>query len=88
MVLLISNARCVVTDSGGLQKEAFTLGVPCTTLRTETEWVETLGDGWNLLAADAVDLAQAVLRDKPSRDRVGYFGEGAAAPAVVAALSL
>lgn len=87
MVLLVSHARSVLTDSGGLQKEAFSLGVPCTTLRTETEWVETLEGGWNLLAPDAVGLQRLALRDRPSGERVQYFGDGHAASMVVAALT-
>lgn len=86
MVLLTSRARAVVTDSGGLQKEAYVLGVPCTTLRTETEWVETLGDGWNVLMPDAQNLGAVAVRERPMLAREPYFGSGRAAEAVVAAL--
>lgn len=86
MILLMSKSRSVLTDSGGLQKEAFTLGVTCTTLRSETEWVETLDGGWNLLSPDVADLTRLVLRESPRTPRYPYFGQGDAARKVALVL--
>jgi UDP-N-acetylglucosamine 2-epimerase len=75
MVCLVRNARTVVTDSGGLQKEAYWLGVPCVTPRRETEWVETLRNGWNELTdADADLISKAAARPKPEAQRDEEFG--------------
>jgi len=84
MLNLEKNARKIVTDSGGVQKEAYFLGIPCITLRCETEWVETTRDGWNILTgSDKNMIAKAVKKIQPTAKRCNYFGDGKAAERIV-----
>lgn len=76
MVAAASAARLILTDSGGLQKEAYWLGVPCLTLRLETEWVETVGAGWNqLVGTDTQQIIEAVRSYQPPTAREPLYGD-------------
>jgi UDP-N-acetylglucosamine 2-epimerase len=83
MLALLYRCSVVITDSGGVQKEAFYLGRPCVTAREETEWVETVELGWNrLIGADPAKMlsaCQEFLKSPPSQSRDGVYGDGHAA---------
>jgi UDP-GlcNAc3NAcA epimerase len=79
---LARHARAILTDSGGVQKEAYLLGVPCVTLRDTTEWVETVEAGWNVLVDLDRDAAVAALERTPPAERPELYGGGHAAERV------
>ena len=84
---LASQARVIVTDSGGLQKEAYWYGVPCVTARPSTEWVDTVEAGANVLVDDAPDrLVEAVRTATMPAERPPLYGDGQASGRVAAAL--
>ncbi len=83
---LLCQARAVLTDSGGVQKEAYLAGVQCVTLRASTEWVETVSAGWNTLVDLDLDAALAVLDCPPPADRPPLYGDGKAAERCVQAI--
>jgi UDP-N-acetylglucosamine 2-epimerase (non-hydrolysing)/UDP-GlcNAc3NAcA epimerase len=83
---LLSQARAIVTDSGGIQKEAYLAGVPCVTLRANTEWVETVNTGWNTLVDLDVDAALTALERDPPNERPPLYGDGHAAERCVQAI--
>ncbi len=89
MLKLTLDATRVLTDSGGLQKEAYFLEKPCITLRTETEWVETLHDRWNIITgSDPGLIRQAVLSEHPTTPIRPAFGNGKAAEMILQKLLL
>ena len=93
MISLLSNAKAVVTDSGGLQKEAYFAKKICLTIRDETEWIETLENGWNHLVStcdefDIVDnLNKALEIDNSNFKYKHYYGSGNAASIIIDALT-
>ena len=89
MLILEQNARAILTDSGGVQKEAYFFGVPCVTIRTETEWVETVGAGWNIVVgAEREKIVKAVRCFKTDNPRPKFYGDGHAAEKIVDILQL
>lgn len=90
MLSLSASARLILTDSGGLQKEAYTLCVPCVTLRDESEWVETVQAGWNQLAGTRTDqIVQSIQRASapPPTKHPDFYGDGQASQHIVDILS-
>lgn len=83
---LARHARAVFTDSGGVQKEAYLLSVPCVTMRDRTEWTETVDTGWNVLVDLNVDAALAALDNQPPAERPQLYGGGHAAERVAETL--
>jgi UDP-GlcNAc3NAcA epimerase len=88
MVTASAGARLILTDSGGLQKEAYWLGVPCVTMRDETEWVETVQSGWNTLTgADSAQIIEKVRKFAPPSTRAALYGDGRCAARCATLLS-
>jgi UDP-GlcNAc3NAcA epimerase len=83
---LLRGARAVLTDSGGVQKEAYLAGVPCVTLRANTEWVETVQTGWNTLVDLDVAMVETALSRPLPETRPELYGDGKAAERCVAAI--
>ncbi len=88
LTALVCNSRAVMTDSGGLQKEAYLAGVPCITLRPNTEWTETVERGWNTLVDLDKQRALEALEREPPAERPPLYGDGRAGERVVQALTL
>lgn len=88
MLKLMVHSSKILTDSGGIQKEAYMLGVPCVTMRENTEWVETVEDGWNVLVgADYRKIVDAMARFEGTGQRNDVFGKGDASEKVCEILS-
>ncbi len=88
MLILEQNAKAILTDSGGMQKEAYWFGVPCVTLRGETEWVEIVEAGWNVVVgADYKKIVDAVRTFKTDKPRPELYRDGHAAEKIVQKLT-
>ena len=88
MLVLEKNAKKILTDSGGVQKEAYWMKVPCITTRDETEWVETVKSGWNILTGvDEKKIKKAIKYFQPQKTQESWYGKGQAAKKILPILS-
>ena len=79
-IKLLANSKKILTDSGGIQKEAYLLKIPCVTIRRETEWIETIESGWNKLTGSSYDKILMALEDTSvPNQQESFFGDGDAA---------
>ena len=84
MLVLEKQAKVILTDSGGVQKEAYWFKVPCVTLRDETEWVETVESGWNVIVgSESMSIIKAVEQAQPGASHQDAYGNGLAAERIV-----
>ncbi len=88
MLVLENSARKILTDSGGIQKEAYFFKVPCITLRDETEWTETVKDGWNILVGpDKIKIVDAIKNFNPTGKQSEDYGSGDASKNILKVIS-
>lgn len=84
MLVLERHAKLILTDSGGVQKEAFFFQVPCVTLRDETEWIETIQEGWNVLVgSESKRIVDAAWSARPGNDQQTLYGDGRASEKII-----
>jgi UDP-GlcNAc3NAcA epimerase len=87
MIVLEKNAETILTDSGGIQKEAYFHRTPCITLRDETEWTETVEAGWNQIAGFRTERIIECLAGNPARTEIREYGDGHAAEKIINAIA-
>ncbi|MDY6931341.1 MAG: UDP-N-acetylglucosamine 2-epimerase, partial [Halobacteriota archaeon] len=85
---LMIHSKKILTDSGGVQKEAYMLKVPCITLRENTEWIDTVGDGWNILVgSNRARILKMIKEFNPEGKQKNVFGDGDASKRIVEIIS-